>query len=110
MIGCRILRVNAVILLFTLLLVPALTQPSRLLSSGPVNQSSSFSRLGVLSTDRLPMAAAHAAAIDVVAALADFALAPAIAAAMPVVRSVPLPLATFLPPLPLRAPPAALVA
>jgi len=104
----RILRANAVALLLTLLFVPALTQPVRRLTAGPVNQSSSFSRIAELSTDHIVAPVFDAAPMEPADDLADSSLAPiagpAEAAAAP---PDPIPLVTFRPPSPLRAPPAA---
>lgn len=99
----RFFRTNAGFVLLTLLLVPALTQPARRLSPRPADQSSSFSRLGVLSTDRVPTATCDIAVLDAV--VVALFVPPASATPTPATPAARVLIVDFGPPSLLRAPP-----
>jgi hypothetical protein len=104
----RLFRVTVVALLLAMLGVPALTQPSRRLSPAPVGQGSTFSRIGVLSSDRSPVSPDEASVCELVGPLAVATISPTGVPA-PLAAAVLLPADHRLPPTPLRAPPSAVL-
>ncbi len=103
----RLFRVTVVVLLLAMLGVPALTQPTRRLSPAPVGQGSTFSRIGMLSSDRSPVSP-EASVCELVGPLAVATISPTGVPA-PQAAAVLLPADHRLPPTPLRAPPSAVL-